>query len=193
MSISARKIDLCRQINSACLSCPRQVVLAYITARRFVSSPPTFTRIFSMSTTSAAASAPRPPAPAKPSNIESVLKEKRVFKPSAKFAKAARIGSLKKYQKMHQASLKNPDKFWGKAAGGADLVHARGKKSASGSRPSRSGSSAANSTPASTASTAISTGRCATRRPSSSRASRATSSPSPTSSSTAKSASWPTC
>jgi acetyl-CoA synthetase len=49
-------------------------------------------------------------------NIESILKEKRIFKPSAKFAKAARIGSLKKYHKLHKASLKNPDKFWGKAA-----------------------------------------------------------------------------
>ena len=52
----------------------------------------------------------------KPGNIESILKEKRVFKPSAKFAKAARIGSIKKYAKMHRSSLKNPDKFWGKAA-----------------------------------------------------------------------------
>jgi len=49
-------------------------------------------------------------------NIESVLKEKRVFKPSASFAKAARVGSFKKYKKLYRASLKNPDKFWGKAA-----------------------------------------------------------------------------
>jgi acetyl-CoA synthetase len=49
-------------------------------------------------------------------NIESVLKEKRVFKPSVKFAKMARIGSLKKFQKLYKASLKNPDKFWSKAA-----------------------------------------------------------------------------
>jgi acetyl-CoA synthetase len=51
-----------------------------------------------------------------------MLKEKRVFKPSAKFAKAARIGSLKKYHKLYKASLKNPDKFWGKGGGGTDLV-----------------------------------------------------------------------
>jgi acetyl-CoA synthetase len=49
-------------------------------------------------------------------NIDSVLKEKRVFKPSAAFAKTSYIGSLKKYKKLHRASLKNPDKFWGKAA-----------------------------------------------------------------------------
>ena len=49
---------------------------------------------------------------AKAADIESHLKEKRVFKPAAKFAQAARIGNMKKYQKMHKASLKNPDKFW---------------------------------------------------------------------------------
>ena len=49
-------------------------------------------------------------------NIDSVLKEKRIFKPLAKFAKAARIGSFKKYRKLYRASLKNPDKFWAKAA-----------------------------------------------------------------------------
>jgi acetyl-CoA synthetase len=49
-------------------------------------------------------------------NIDSMLKEKRVFKPSAKFARDARIGSLKKYHKLYRASLKNPDKFWGKMA-----------------------------------------------------------------------------
>ena len=46
-----------------------------------------------------------------------MLKEKRVFKPTAAFAKQSYIGSLKKYRKLHRASLKNPDKFWGNAAG----------------------------------------------------------------------------
>jgi acetyl-CoA synthetase len=50
------------------------------------------------------------------SNIESILHENRVFKPNKDFAKASSIGSLKKYRKMYRASLKNPDKFWGKAA-----------------------------------------------------------------------------
>jgi acetyl-CoA synthetase len=49
-------------------------------------------------------------------NIDSMMKEKRVFRPSSSFAKASHIGTLKKYKKMHRASLKNPDKFWGKAA-----------------------------------------------------------------------------
>ena len=36
------------------------------------------------------------PAPAQSvTNIDSMLKEKRIFKPAAKFAKTARIGSLK--------------------------------------------------------------------------------------------------
>src|SRR5580765_5941223 len=68
-----------------------------------------------MSTTPATSASTTKPS-AKTVNIDSMLKEKRVFKPSAKFAKEARIGSLKKYHKLHRASLKNPDKFWGKAA-----------------------------------------------------------------------------
>jgi acetyl-CoA synthetase len=53
--------------------------------------------------------------PATP-NIDSMLKEKRIFKPSAAFAKQSHIGSFKKYKKLYRASLKNPDKFWAKAA-----------------------------------------------------------------------------
>ncbi len=67
-----------------------------------------------MSTPSAAPA--NPASPVKRPNIESVLKEKRIFKPLARFAKAARIGSFKKYRKLYRASLKSPDKFWGKAA-----------------------------------------------------------------------------
>jgi acetyl-CoA synthetase len=62
-----------------------------------------------------AAKSPRSATASTP-NIDSMLKEKRVFKPSAAFAKASRLGSFKKYKKLHRASLKNPDKFWGKAA-----------------------------------------------------------------------------
>ena len=54
--------------------------------------------------------------PAASVSIDSTLKESRVFKPSARFVKQAQIDSLKKYKKMHRASLKNPDKFWGKMA-----------------------------------------------------------------------------
>jgi acetyl-CoA synthetase len=49
-------------------------------------------------------------------NIESHLKENRVFKPSRDFAKRARISSLEQYRRMHRESLRNPEKFWGREA-----------------------------------------------------------------------------
>jgi acetyl-CoA synthetase len=57
-----------------------------------------------------------PPSSTHALNIDSMLKEKRVFKPSAAFSAASRLGSFKKYKKLHRASLKNPEKFWAKAA-----------------------------------------------------------------------------
>jgi acetyl-CoA synthetase len=49
-------------------------------------------------------------------NIESHLTENRIFKPSAGFAKKARIGSFSEYKKLHAESIKSPDKFWGREA-----------------------------------------------------------------------------
>ncbi|HXN07539.1 MAG TPA: AMP-binding protein, partial [Nitrospiria bacterium] len=49
-------------------------------------------------------------------DIESTLKEKRVFKPSAAFSKSAHIKSLKAYQSLYKESVKNPEKFWAKLA-----------------------------------------------------------------------------
>jgi len=49
-------------------------------------------------------------------NIESLLKEKRVFKPSKDFAKRARIRSLDQYRRMYRESICRPDKFWGREA-----------------------------------------------------------------------------
>src|SRR6266513_748331 len=49
-------------------------------------------------------------------NIESHLRETRVFKPSREFAKKARIGSLEKYWRMHRESIRQPDKFWAREA-----------------------------------------------------------------------------
>jgi acetyl-CoA synthetase len=49
-------------------------------------------------------------------NIESHLKEKRVFKPSREFASKARIKSLAQYQKMWRESIKSPEKFWAREA-----------------------------------------------------------------------------
>ncbi len=45
-------------------------------------------------------------------DITSVLKEKRVFKPSKDFARTAHIRSLAEYKKIHNAALKDPEKFW---------------------------------------------------------------------------------
>jgi len=49
-------------------------------------------------------------------NIESYLKETRVFKPAPTFAKNARIGSLAQYRRMHRESIRQPEKFWAREA-----------------------------------------------------------------------------
>jgi acetyl-CoA synthetase len=49
-------------------------------------------------------------------NIESHLKEKRVFKPAKDFAERARIKSLGQYRRMYRESIKQPAKFWGRQA-----------------------------------------------------------------------------
>lgn len=55
-----------------------------------------------------------------PSDITSVLKEDRVFRPPTNFAKRAHISSFAQYQKLYRASLQNPEKFWAKIAGELD-------------------------------------------------------------------------
>ena len=50
------------------------------------------------------------------SHIESHLIEKRVFKPSREFARAARIGSMAEYQRMWKKSIRQPERFWSKEA-----------------------------------------------------------------------------
>jgi acetyl-CoA synthetase len=49
-------------------------------------------------------------------NITSVLKEYRVFKPNAKFAKSATIKSFAQYKKMYAESIHSPEKFWARMA-----------------------------------------------------------------------------
>ena len=44
--------------------------------------------------------------------ISVLLKEKRLFKPSPAFSKAAHIKSLAELQKLRKAALKDPEKFW---------------------------------------------------------------------------------
>jgi acetyl-CoA synthetase len=50
-------------------------------------------------------------------HIESVLKEKRLFKPKAQFSQEAHIKSFAQYKKLYSESVKNPEKFWAKIAG----------------------------------------------------------------------------
>jgi len=49
-------------------------------------------------------------------NIESALLEKRVFKPSKKFSKAAKIFSFAQYEKLYKQSIADPEKFFARAA-----------------------------------------------------------------------------
>ncbi|HEX3718699.1 MAG TPA: acetate--CoA ligase [Verrucomicrobiae bacterium] len=49
-------------------------------------------------------------------NIESVLQEKRVFAPPKSFSKQARISSLAQYRKLYNESIRQPEKFWARAA-----------------------------------------------------------------------------
>ena len=47
-------------------------------------------------------------------NIESHLKETRVFKPSKQFSAKAHIKSMAQYRKLWTESVKSPEKFWKK-------------------------------------------------------------------------------
>jgi acetyl-CoA synthetase len=49
--------------------------------------------------------------------IESVLRERRVFKPRAAFSRWAHVKSMKEYKKLAQAAESKPEVFWGKIAG----------------------------------------------------------------------------
>ena len=49
-------------------------------------------------------------------NIESHLKETRVFKPSKQFVENAKLKSLAHYRKLHRESIKEPAKFWTREA-----------------------------------------------------------------------------
>jgi acetyl-CoA synthetase len=50
-------------------------------------------------------------------NMESLLRENRVFPPPAEFAAKARIKSLEEYEAMYRRSVEDPEAFWGEAAG----------------------------------------------------------------------------
>jgi acetyl-CoA synthetase len=49
--------------------------------------------------------------------VDHNLVENRIFKPSLKFSKQARVRSLAEYRKLHAESVSRPDRFWGREAG----------------------------------------------------------------------------
>ena len=53
-------------------------------------------------------------------DIESVLKERRIFRPKSAFSRQAHIKSFKQYRQMYQKAAKNPEAFW---AGVAKELH----------------------------------------------------------------------
>ena len=50
-------------------------------------------------------------------NMESLLRENRVFQPPAEFAAKAHIKSLEEYEAMYRRSVEQPEQFWAAAAG----------------------------------------------------------------------------
>ena len=50
-------------------------------------------------------------------NLDSSLRENRVFAPPAEFAAKAHVKSLAEYEAMYRRSVENPEAFWGEAAG----------------------------------------------------------------------------
>ena len=72
-----------------------------------------------MSKKAAAKSAPKKaakPAAKAGGSTKSLMTENRVFKPSAEFSKKARVSSMAQYKKMHEESIKQPEKFFGREA-----------------------------------------------------------------------------
>jgi acetyl-CoA synthetase len=50
-------------------------------------------------------------------NMESLLRENRVFQPPAEFASKAHITSVEQYEAMYRRSVEEPEAFWAEAAG----------------------------------------------------------------------------
>ncbi|HMD22393.1 MAG TPA: acetyl-coenzyme A synthetase N-terminal domain-containing protein, partial [Alloacidobacterium sp.] len=49
-------------------------------------------------------------------DLDSTLRENRVFPPPAEFAAAARIKSLAEYEQIYRRSVEDPEGFWAEAA-----------------------------------------------------------------------------
>ena len=50
-------------------------------------------------------------------NLDSTLRENRVFPPPAEFAAKAHVKSLAEYEAMYRRSVEQPEEFWAEAAG----------------------------------------------------------------------------
>jgi len=50
-------------------------------------------------------------------DIDSTLRENRVFPPPPEFAADAYIGSLEQYESLYQESIEDPERFWATVAG----------------------------------------------------------------------------
>ena len=53
-------------------------------------------------------------------NLDSILRENRVFPPPQEFAANAHIKSLAEYEAMYRRSIEQPEEFWAEAAGELD-------------------------------------------------------------------------
>jgi acetyl-CoA synthetase len=60
--------------------------------------------------------APKAPGSSSHEKIESILIEKRLFKPDKDFSRKAHVKSIEEYKKLYDESIKTPEKFWGKTA-----------------------------------------------------------------------------
>ncbi|HVF90827.1 MAG TPA: acetate--CoA ligase [Blastocatellia bacterium] len=50
-------------------------------------------------------------------NIDSILKERRVFEPPEEFSRNAHVKSLEDYERLYREAESDPEKFWGEVAG----------------------------------------------------------------------------
>ena len=62
-------------------------------------------------------------------DIDSTLRENRVFPPPEEFSAKAHIKSLEEYEALYKQSIEDPEKFWAGAAQGPALVQAVGQGS----------------------------------------------------------------
>ena len=49
-------------------------------------------------------------------NIESILRERRKFEPSAKFSSEAKVKSLAEYEALYHRAAQDPEGFWAECA-----------------------------------------------------------------------------